>query len=76
MRDAAARRGRLRARGTDQEGGEIRNLTWARPVEGQAAAATPARATADARGAARDLRAAGVNVNLAPVGDVARAPAR
>jgi beta-N-acetylhexosaminidase len=58
---------------TDQEGGEIRNLTWARPVEGQAAAATPERARADARAAARDLRAAGVNVNLAPVGDVAAA---
>ena len=56
---------------TDQEGGEIRNLTWARPVEGQAAAATEARARSDARGAARDLRASGVNVNLAPVGDVA-----
>jgi beta-N-acetylhexosaminidase len=59
---------------TDQEGGEIRNLTWARPVEGQAAAATPERATADARAAARDLRASGVNVNLAPVGDVAASP--
>jgi beta-N-acetylhexosaminidase len=58
---------------TDQEGGEIRNLTWARPIEGQAAAATPERARADARAAARDLRAAGVNVNLAPVGDVAAA---
>ena len=56
---------------TDQEGGEIRNLEWARPVEGQAAAGTPERARADARGAARDLRAAGVNVNLAPVADVA-----
>jgi beta-N-acetylhexosaminidase len=55
---------------TDQEGGAIRNLPWARPTEGQAAAATPERATADARGAARDLRAAGINVNLAPVGDV------
>ena len=55
---------------TDQEGGEIRNLTWARPVAGQAAAATAARARADARGAARDLKAAGVNVNLAPVADV------
>ena len=59
---------------TDQEGGEIRNLSWARPVEGQPAAATPERATADARGAATDLRAAGVNVNLAPVGDVAASP--
>ncbi|MEA2317305.1 MAG: beta-N-acetylhexosaminidase [Solirubrobacteraceae bacterium] len=55
---------------TDQEGGEIRNLPWARPAAGQAAAATPDRATADARGSARDLRAAGINVNLAPVGDV------
>ena len=56
---------------TDQEGGEIRNLEWARPVEGQAAMTTPERARSDARGAARDLRAAGVNVNLAPVADVA-----
>jgi beta-N-acetylhexosaminidase len=56
---------------TDQEGGEIRNLTWAAPVAGQAAAATPQRARADARAAAHDLRAAGVNINLAPVADVA-----
>jgi beta-N-acetylhexosaminidase len=59
---------------TDQEGGAIRNLPWAGPVAGQAATATPERATADARGAARDLRAAGVNVNLAPVADVAEGP--
>ena len=56
---------------TDQEGGEIRNLTWAAPVEGQSAAATAERARADARAAARDLRASGVNINLAPVADVA-----
>jgi beta-N-acetylhexosaminidase len=56
---------------TDQEGGEIRNLTWAAPAAGQAAAATPERARADARAAAHDLRAAGINVNLAPVADVA-----
>jgi beta-N-acetylhexosaminidase len=59
---------------TDQEGGEIRNLTWAAPIAGQAAAATPERARADARAAAHDLRAAGVNVNLAPVADVASGP--
>jgi beta-N-acetylhexosaminidase len=58
---------------TDQEGGEIRNLTWARPLAGQSAAATAERARGDARAAARDLRAAGVNVNLAPVADVASA---
>jgi beta-N-acetylhexosaminidase len=59
---------------TDQEGGEIRNLTWAAPAAGQAAAATPERARADARAAAHDLRAAGINVNLAPVADVASGP--
>ena len=59
---------------TDQEGGEIRNLTWAAPAAGQAAVATPERARADARAAAHDLRAAGVNVNLAPVADVASGP--
>ena len=56
---------------TDQEGGAIRNLTWARPVQSQGATSTTRRARADARGAARDLRASGVNVNLAPVADVA-----
>jgi len=59
---------------TDQEGGAIRNLPWARPVAGQAAAATPERAAADARTAAHDLRAAGINVNLAPVADVGAGP--
>ena len=58
---------------TDQEGGAIRNLPWAAPATGQAAAATAEHARDDARAAARDLRAAGVNVNLAPVGDVAGA---
>jgi beta-N-acetylhexosaminidase len=55
---------------TDQEGGEIRNLPFAGPVEGQAAQATPAAARAAAAEAARGLRAGGVNVNLAPVVDV------
>jgi len=56
---------------TDQEGGDIRNLPWAAPAESQGAASSPAEARADARAAARDLRRAGVNVNLAPVADVA-----
>ena len=56
---------------TDQEGGAIRNLGWAEPTRGQPAVSTPALASAAAVAAARDLRAAGVNVNLAPVADVA-----
>jgi beta-N-acetylhexosaminidase len=55
---------------TDQEGGEIRNLSYAGPRAGQSATATPEAARAAARTAARALRAGGVNVNLAPVVDV------
>ena len=55
---------------TDQEGGEIRNVPFAGPVAGQSAQATPAAAGHAAGEAARGLRRAGVNVNLAPVADV------
>jgi beta-N-acetylhexosaminidase len=58
---------------TDQEGGRIRNLPWAAPRRGQRAVTSAERARAAARAAGRDLRAAGVNVNLAPVADVASA---
>jgi beta-N-acetylhexosaminidase len=57
---------------TDQEGGRIRNLPWAAPRADQSAIATTAAAGAAARAAARDLRAAGLNVNLAPVADLGR----
>lgn len=55
----------------DQEGGRVRRLPGS-PVHG--AGATPSRAAARANGraAARTLRAAHVNVDLAPVVDVAR----
>ena len=66
----ASGRGALVA--TDQEGGEFHTLPWAAPHEGQPALSTPAAAAAAAREAARDLRAAGVNVTLAPVADVGR----
>lgn len=64
----AARRRALIA--TDQEGGPIRILGWAAPRASQGATLTPVEAKRQAAAAAAGLRAAGVNVNLAPVADV------
>jgi len=55
---------------TDQEGGEIRNVPFAGPVAAQSALGSSAEASAAATEAARGLRRADVNVNLAPVVDV------
>jgi beta-N-acetylhexosaminidase len=55
---------------TDQEGGSIRILPWAAPERSQGATMSTAAARSQARDAARDLTAAGVNVTLAPVADV------
>jgi beta-N-acetylhexosaminidase len=55
---------------TDQEGGAIRTLPWAAPTLSQGATPTPFEASKQAKQAARDLKAAGVNVTLAPVADV------
>jgi len=60
---------------TDQEGGEIRNLAFAAPEASPATLGDVEVAAVAARDGARDLRAAGVNVNLAPVADVASGPA-
>ena len=54
----------------DQEGGEIRILPWAAPERSAALQAAAGKVRADSVAAARDLRAAGVNVTLAPVADV------
>jgi beta-N-acetylhexosaminidase len=64
----AARRRALIA--TDQEGGSIRILSWAAPTPSQGSIPVPTLARQQARAAASDLRAAGVNINLAPVADV------
>jgi len=61
---------------TDQEGGEVRRLQWAGPSQSEAqigASSDPASAavTAGAQ-AASNLRAVGINLNLAPVLDVYR----
>jgi beta-N-acetylhexosaminidase len=55
----------------DQEGGAIRTLRFAPSAAGQAAQPTPAAARVAAAATARGLRAAGVNVVLGPVADVA-----
>jgi beta-N-acetylhexosaminidase len=52
----------------DQEGGPVRTLPFAAPATAQPSQRDPG---GEARRAARDLRAVGVNVNLAPVADVA-----
>jgi len=63
---------------SDQEGGLVRRLPWAGPTQSEAqigASANPAAAAATAGAqAAAGLRGVGMNVNLAPVLDVFRAP--
>jgi beta-N-acetylhexosaminidase len=54
----------------DQEGGEVRTVSWAGPVAGQPAQGGPGDVRRSARDAGRQLNRVGVNVNLAPVADV------
>ncbi|MFP5364597.1 MAG: glycoside hydrolase family 3 N-terminal domain-containing protein [Thermoleophilia bacterium] len=56
---------------TDQEGGPVRRIPGA-PRRAAARVRTAAQARADGARAARNLRRAGVNLNLAPVADVGR----
>jgi beta-N-acetylhexosaminidase len=58
----------------DQEGGQVRRLPWASPLRDGFRQSTAGVAYRSARAAARDLAAAGANVNLAPVADVALGP--
>ena len=58
----------------DQEGGDIRILPWAPPERSQPRQAAAGTVGSDAEAAARALRATGINVTLAPVGDVASVP--
>jgi beta-N-acetylhexosaminidase len=55
----------------DQEGGPVRRIPGA-PARAAADVRSPRQARADGRAAARALRGAGVNLDLAPVADVAR----
>jgi beta-N-acetylhexosaminidase len=58
----------------DQEGGEIRILPWAPPQDSQPTQAANGTVGSDAEAAARALRESGIDVTLAPVGDVASVP--
>jgi beta-N-acetylhexosaminidase len=58
----------------DQEGGMVRRLRWAAPRRGQPAQRTPALAREEASQGGHDLRSVGINVDLAPVADVALSP--
>jgi beta-N-acetylhexosaminidase len=55
----------------DQEGGAVRTVSFAGPPAAQPFQGAPAAVRSAARGAGRKLRSVGVNVNLAPVADVA-----
>jgi beta-N-acetylhexosaminidase len=54
----------------DQEGGDIRILPWAPPAAPAPEQAAAGTVRTDAQAAADALRAAGITVSLAPVGDV------
>jgi beta-N-acetylhexosaminidase len=54
----------------DQEGGDIRILPWAPPESSAPEQAAAGTVRSDAEAAASALRAAGITVSLAPVGDV------
>ena len=58
----------------DQEGGPVRRIPGA-PARAAASVTSAGQARADGRAAARTLRGAGANMNLAPVADVGRAGA-
>lgn len=57
---------------TDQEGGEVKRLPWAPPALAPSGMGSTATAGAEGAATGRALRAAGVNVDLAPVADVIR----
>ena len=54
----------------DQEGGRVRIVPWAPPFESPAEQVAAGTVRSSAERAARALRAAGITVTLAPVGDV------
>ena len=75
MTSRLQRAGRGRALiSVDQEGGTVRRIPFAGPEPAQGTLGTAEEAAATARAGARDLASLGINVNLAPVADVASVP--
>ena len=70
-RSLQASAGRRALVATDQEGGQVRNLRFAGPVPAAPSQGSPGRVRTLSASAGRKLRRHGVNVNLAPVADVA-----
>jgi beta-N-acetylhexosaminidase len=79
QREALTATGRPLLISTDQEGGRVQRLkapfTLIPPARDLGATSTPEEVGALARQVARELALVGLNVNLAPVLDVARTPA-
>lgn len=60
--------------GVDQEGGTVRRLGWAPPTLAAASMSTPGVARAQAKAAARAMRAVGISIDFAPVADTISTP--
>jgi beta-N-acetylhexosaminidase len=71
LQASACRTGTPLLIGVDQEGGAVRRLPWAAPTLAAAHMATTDVARAQAVTAAHDLRRAGIDIDFAPVADVA-----
>jgi beta-N-acetylhexosaminidase len=69
LQRAACTRGEPLLIAVDQEGGIVRRLPWAPPIEGPAYMSSPSVAHAQAAGAAAALRGVGIDVDFAPVVD-------
>jgi beta-N-acetylhexosaminidase len=74
LQTAACTRGEPLLVALDQEGGEVRRLSWAPPTEAPADMKGTSDAHAQAAGAAAALRRSGVDIDFAPVVDTPSSP--
>jgi beta-N-acetylhexosaminidase len=74
LQAAACRRGSPLLIGVDQEGGSVRRLSWAPPAVSASLLTSTATARTTAFATARALRGVGVDIDFAPVADVAVGP--